>query len=58
MTSQQQQPVIRFRVPHSGFVAELREAAFARRETPSQFIRRAVADRIASTENQGIPDDS
>lgn len=52
MTSRQRQPVIRFRVPHQGFVSELREAARTLGESPSQFIRRAIADRISLAEHK------
>ena len=52
MTSRQQQPVVKFRVPHHGFVTELREAALTVGETPSQFIRRAVAARIKQIEDR------
>lgn len=58
MTSRHRQPVIRFRVPHQGFVDELREAARALGESPSQFIRRAIADRISQVQDQESADDS
>jgi len=44
--SQEQQPVIRFRVPDQSFHDELKQAALDRGETPSIFIRRAIADRL------------
>lgn len=46
MTARTRQPVIRFRVPHSGFLDEVKRAAASVGETPSQFIRRAIAERI------------
>ena len=44
--SQEQQPVVRFRVPSQSFHDELKQAALDRGETPSIFIRRAIADRL------------
>ena len=58
MTVDRRQPIIRFRVPHPGFVEELRVAARSLGESPSQFIRRAIADRISLAEHKETADDS
>ena len=52
MAARDRQPVIRFRVPHAGCVDEIRRAARDAGETPSQFIRKAIAERIYRKDTQ------